>query len=340
LQPRTASRRKAGFPAFWLQRNVISGLLWPISRLFALLARWRRARIAPQRLPVPVVVVGGITVGGAGKTPLTLHLVEALRQHGYAPGIISRGYGGAVSGEIEVHEGSSAGVVGDEPLLLRQRAGCPVFVGKDRVAAGRALLAAHPQVNLILCDDGLQHYRLARDFEIAVFDRRGLGNGWQLPAGPLREPVARLHEVDAVVLNDAPLAAIGMVGSPAAVFSMRLDGSMFFGLHDPARKLAAAGLHGRTLHAVAGIGEPQRFFDHLRALGLTFEAHAFPDHHAYTRSELDFGEGVILSTEKDAVKLRAVLPPEVETWVLPVSAVLSPGLDQLIVEKLHGRPPA
>ena len=240
MQPRTASRRKAGFPAFWLQRNVISGLLWPISRLFALLARWRRARIAPQRLPVPVVVVGGITVGGAGKTPLTLHLVEALRQHGYAPGIISRGYGGAVSGEIEVHEGSSAGVVGDEPLLLRRRAGCPVFVGKDRVAAGRALLAAHPQVNLILCDDGLQHYRLARDFEIAVFDRRGLGNGWQLPAGPLREPVARLHEVDAVVLNDAPLAAIGMAGSPAAVFSMRLEGRAFFGLHDPARSSASS----------------------------------------------------------------------------------------------------
>jgi len=300
----------------------------------------RRARIVPQGLAVPVVVVGGITVGGAGKTPLTLHLVEALRQRGYVPGIISRGYGGAVSGEMEVRPDSSAGVIGDEPLLLRQRANCPVFVGADRVAAGKALLAAHPEVNLMLCDDGLQHYRLARDFEIAVFDRRGLGNGWQLPAGPLREPIERLHEVDAVVLNDAPLAAVAAAGSPAAVFSMHLEGMEFFGLHDPARKLSAAALRERPLHAVAGIGEPQRFFDHLKALGLTFEAHAFPDHHAYEAAELAFGEGVILSTEKDAVKLRAVLAPDVEAWVLPVTAVLSPGLDQLIVEKLNGRAPA
>lgn len=294
----------------------------------------------PQRLPVPVVVVGGITVGGAGKTPLTLHLVEALRQRGYVPGIISRGYGGAVSGEMEVRSDSTASVVGDEPLLLRRRANCPVFVGADRVAAGKALLAAHPEVNLILCDDGLQHYRLARDFEIAVFDRRGLGNGWQLPAGPLREPVARLHEVDAVVLNDAPLAAIEAAGSPAAVFSMHLDGTEFFNLHAPEQRLSASALQDRALHAVAGIGEPQRFFDHLKALGLVFEAHAFPDHHVYSKAELGFGDGVILSTEKDAVKLRAVLAPDVEAWVLPVTAVLSPGLDQLIVEKLNGRAPA
>lgn len=286
---------------------------------------------------MPVVVVGGITVGGAGKTPLTLHLVEALRQRAYVPGIISRGYGGTVSGELEVRPDSPASLIGDEPLLLRCRAACPVFVGADRVAAGKALLAAHPDVNVILCDDGLQHYRLARDFEIAVFDRRGLGNGWQLPAGPLREPIQRLHEVDAVVLNDAPLAAIEAAGSPAAVFSMRLEGTEFFNLHAPERKLSAAALQERTLHAVAGIGEPQRFFDHLRALGLNVETHAFPDHHVYEAAELAFGSGAILTTEKDAVKLRAVLAPDVEAWVLPVSAVLSPGLDQLIVEKLNGR---
>jgi tetraacyldisaccharide 4'-kinase len=340
LPPKTASRQKAGFPAFWLHRNLVSGLLWPLSLVFSRLARWRRARIAPQRLPVPVVVVGGITVGGAGKTPLTLHLVNALRGHAYVPGIISRGYGGAASGVLEVHPDSVAGVVGDEPLLLSQRAGCPVFVGADRVAAGKALLVAHPQINLILCDDGLQHYRLARDFEIAVFDRRGLGNGRQLPAGPLREPVGRLREVDAVVLNDAPLAALGSTGTLSAVFSMRLEGSEFAKLQDPSLRLSASLLQGRRLHAVAGIGEPQRFFDHLQALGLQFEPHAFPDHHAYTRAELDFGEGAILTTEKDAVKLRTVLAPDVEAWVLPVTAALSPGLDQLIVEKLNGRTPA
>lgn len=340
MPPKTASRQKAGFPAFWLHRSFISGLLWPFSLVFSCLARLRRARIVPQRLAVPLVVVGGITVGGAGKTPLTLHLVEALRQRGYVPGIISRGYGGGATGIVEVGPDSRAGTVGDEPLLLHQRAACPVFVGVDRVAAGKALLTAHPEVNLILCDDGLQHYRLARDFEIAVFDRRGLGNGWQLPAGPLREPVERLHEVDAVVLNDAPLAAIAVAGAPAAVFSMRLEGKEFHGLHEAGRRASADQLKGRTLHAVAGIGEPQRFFDHLQALGLEFEPHAFPDHHAYLRGELDFGEGVILSTEKDAVKLRAVLAPDVEAWVLPVTAVLSPGLDQLIVEKLNGRTPA
>ncbi|HWU84715.1 MAG TPA: tetraacyldisaccharide 4'-kinase, partial [Rhodocyclaceae bacterium] len=127
---------------------------------------------------------------------------------------------------------------------------------------------------------------------------------------------------------------------PAAVFSMRLEGAEFYRLAEPARKSAAAALLGKRLHAVAGIGEPQRFFDHLRALGLEFEAHAFPDHHAYARAELDFGDGIILTTEKDAVKLRAVLAPDVDAWVLPVAAVLSPGLDQLIVEKLNGRAPA
>lgn len=315
-------------------------MLWPVSMVFAKLARRRRARLHPERLATPVIVVGGITVGGAGKTPLTLYLVDALRSRGYVPGIVSRGYGGKARGVVEVTPESSSLRVGDEPLLLRRRAGCPVFVGRDRVAAGKALLAKHPDVNLILSDDGLQHYRLARDLEIAVFDRRGLGNGWQLPAGPLREPIERLCEVDAVVLNNAPLAAIKAAGSPAAVFSMQLEGREFYRLDDPAQKLAPDELRGKRLHAVAGIGEPQRFFDHLRGLGLSFVPHAFPDHHAYARSDLDFGEGVILSTEKDAVKLRAVLAPDVEAWVLPVTAVLSPGLDQLIVEKLNGRTPA
>ncbi len=316
-------------------------LLWPLSQIFSLLARWRRARIIPQRLAVPVVVVGGITVGGAGKTPLTLWLVDALRRQGFQPGIISRGYGGVVSGVHEVEPDDAPKVVGDEPLLLRQRAGCPVFVGVDRVAAGQALLELHPDVNLILCDDGLQHYRLARDLEIVVLDRRGLGNGWQLPAGPLREPASRLEEIDALVLNDAALPAL----SAAAVYHMRLQGETFRHLHDAERTISAAALAGQALHAVAGIGSPQRFFDQLSSLGLQFEAHAFPDHHAYAQSDVDFPESVILTTEKDAVKLRVFLPPEAPVWVLPVTAILSPsalgvGLDQLIVEKLNGRAPA
>lgn len=316
-------------------------LLWPFSLVFSVLARWRRARITPQHLAVPVVIVGGITVGGAGKTPLTLWLVEALRRQGFKPAIISRGYGGVVSGVHEVEPDDAPKVVGDEPLLLRQRTGCPVFVGVDRVSAGQALLTAHPEVNLILCDDGLQHYHLARDLEIVVLDRRGLGNGWQLPAGPLREPAARLQEIDALVLNDAVLPA----PTAAAVFHMRLQGETFRHLHDAERTINAAALAGQALHAVAGIGSPQRFFDQLCSLGLQFVAHAFPDHYAYAQSDVDFPEAVILTTEKDAVKLRVFLPPDAPVWVLPVTATLSlsasgVGLDQLIVEKLNGRAPA
>lgn len=311
-------------------------MLWPLSLVFNLLARRRRASIVPQRLPVPVVVIGGITVGGAGKTPLTLWLADALRARGYRPGIISRGYGGTMSGEIEVTPDSLPQVVGDEPLLMRQRAGCPVFVGVDRYAVGVALLAAYPEVNLLLCDDGLQHYRLARDVELVVMDRRGVGNGWTLPAGPLREPPERLAEVDALVLNQATLART----SAPAVFNMQLQGSVFYRLGEPALTTTAADLAGQVLHAVAGIGEPQRFFDHLAGLGLVCIPHGFPDHHAYVADELDFGEGVVLTTEKDAVKLRPMLPPAVTVWVLPVTAQVTGGLDQLIVEKLNGRTPA
>jgi tetraacyldisaccharide 4'-kinase len=319
-----------------LRRSFLACLLWPVSLIFSALAQIRRVLITPQRLPVPVVVVGGITVGGAGKTPVTLWLVEALRAQGFVPAIISRGYGGAVSGVLAVSPDSDAELVGDEPVLLRQRAQCPVFVGRDRVAAGRVLLSAHPEVNLILCDDGLQHYRLARDFEIVVLDRRGLGNGWQLPAGPLREAACRLRQIDALVLNEARAPDV----VAPATFAMQLQGSSFYRLAQPAQTTTAEALRGQALHAVAGIGEPQRFFDHLSALGLSFEAHPFPDHHAYSADELAFDGGVVLTTEKDAVKLRATLPPDAPVWVLPVTAQITGRLDQLIVEKLNGRAPA
>lgn len=331
--------KKAGWPVFWSQRGLPGSLLLPLSWLFSGVARWRRARIVPHRLPVPVVVVGGITVGGAGKTPLTLYLVDVLRQRGYVPGIVSRGYGGSAAGVVEVMPDSSPEQVGDEPLLLSRRAGCPVVVGADRVAAGHALLAAHPDVNLVLCDDGMQHYRLARDVEIAVLDRRGVGNGHAMPAGPLRESPLRLREVDALVLNDVVINALALPVMPPAVFSMRLQGDEFRLLNDGTKCASIDFLKGKALHAVAGIGEPQRFFDHLASLGLSFTPHAFPDHHAYTAKDVAF-DGTILTTEKDAVKLRSLPAMTQEVWVLPVTAVVSEGLDQLIVEKLHGRAPA
>lgn len=318
----------------WRHRGILAWLLLPLSLVFYLLTSLRRALyrtgvIASVRLPVPVVVVGNITAGGAGKTPLTIWLAEELRKRGWHPGVVSRGYGGNADGVRKVSHGDTPLEVGDEPLLIKQRTGCPVFVGRDRAAAGKALLAEHPECDLILCDDGLQHYRLARDVEIAVVDRRGFWNGWLQPAGPLREPVSRLRSVDAVVTNG---------WSGPAGFRMALVGDRFESLEKVRHGGTPSDLAGKRLHAVAGIGEPQRFFDHLAALGIAFEAHPFPDHHAYTAADLDFEGDAILTTEKDAVKFGALA--KLPVWVLPVSATVTPDLAQFILEKIDGRPSA
>ncbi len=290
-----------------------------------------------ERLPVPVVVVGNITAGGTGKTPLVIHLALALRAGGRRPGIVSRGYGGNRSHVREVTGESDPKVVGDEPLLLARRASCPVFVGHDRVAAARSLLASHPDCDLIISDDGLQHYRMERDVELALIDERGVMNGWTLPAGPLREPVSRLAQVDALVLN-------GTVVPPAptfadAIFLMRLSGTRFHRLDEPAIRCGTSGLAGLNLHAVAGIGSPKRFFDHLTGMGLAFSAHPFADHHDYCAGDLQFTGDAILTTEKDAVKL-ARLPLSLPVWVLPVTAEASPDLAAFVLEKINGHPPA
>lgn len=323
----------------WQKRGPSAILLLPVALVFSLLVCLRRllyraGLFRSVRLPVPVVVVGNVTAGGAGKTPLVLWLAEEFARRGRRPGIISRGYGGNVPGVHEVQADDAAALVGDEPLLMKARAGCPVFVGRDRVAVARALLSAHPDCDVILSDDGLQHYRLARDFEIAVVDRRLAGNGWMLPAGPLREPAIRLAAVDAVVKNGEAVLAVH--GVPT--YDMRLVGERFVSLADGAQTRSPGGFAGLRLHAVAGIGNPQRFFDHLSALGLVFEAHAFPDHHAYRPEELAFAGDAILATEKDAVKLRGL--PVLPVWTLPVTAVVEPDLAHFILEKLDGRPPA
>lgn len=278
---------------------------------------------------MPVVVVGNVTAGGSGKTPLVLWLVDELKSRGRRPGVISRGYGGSVAGVRKVSVGDTPVEVGDEPLLIRRRANCPVFVGRDRTVAGKALLAVHPECDVVICDDGLQHYRLARDVEIAVVDRRGFWNGWPLPAGPLREPVSRLRSVDAVVANS---------WDGHAAFRMTLVGDRFRLLAKVSRDATPSEFAGLRLHAVAGIGEPQRFFDHLASLGLRCEPHPFPDHHAYVASDLAFDGDAILTTEKDAVKFGelASLP----VWVLPVTATVTPDLAQFILERIDGRPPA
>ncbi len=322
----------------WQERGILAVLLLPLAMVFALTVNlrrlaYRRGLLASVKLPIPMVVIGNITAGGSGKTPLVLYLARELSARGWRPGIVSRGYGGSAQDVQAVSPASAAGLVGDEPLLLARRAGCPVFIGRDRVAASQALLSAHPGCNVLLADDGLQHKHLARDIEIVVIDERGIGNGLPLPAGPLRECPARIAEADALVLNGE--ASVPEAARPRQVFNMHLAGDRFSNLHDPQRTCSVADLHGLRLHALAGIGNPLRFFQQLERMGLQAVPHAFPDHHDYQPSDLAFaGADALLMTEKDAVKCQAFAPPE--TWVLPVEAQLDPDLAQWLVENLNG----
>jgi tetraacyldisaccharide 4'-kinase len=320
----------------WFEQRRLSPALWlllPLTGLFIALAAGKRWLTRPEKLSVPVLVVGNITVGGAGKTPLTLWLAQQLTARGLKPGIVSRGYGGTNTSVRAVEVNANVAEVGDEPLLLARRSGVPVWIGRDRVNAGHGLLAAHPEIDLILCDDGLQHARLARDIELVVFDGRGLGNGWRLPVGPLREPVQRIVTVDAIICHNFS----GQQMPPSVPqFAMSLRAKNFYRLDDPQQTCTAEVLVGKKLHAVAGIGDPKRFFRTLESLGLSFTAHPFPDHHTYSAADLAFAnDGILLMTEKDAVKCAGLTLGE--TWVLPVEAELSPALIDLILEKLRGR---
>jgi tetraacyldisaccharide 4'-kinase len=324
-----------GFAArHWYRLSPISVLLYPLSLVFRVIVALRRLLfaagwIASARLPVPVVVVGNLTVGGTGKTPLVLTLAEGLRRGGMRPGILSRGYRGAGAEPRAVRPGDDAAQVGDEPLLLAERSGCPVWTGADRVAAARALLAAYPACDVLLCDDGLQHYRLRRDFEIAVEDERGLGNGLLLPAGPLREPAGR--RVDATVVN-------GTAARPGT-FGMRLVPAGLYRIGGPSAPIARADLSGKRLHAVAGIGNPERFFAALSRMELSFSAHAFPDHHAFGPADLEFADcDIVLMTEKDAVKCRRF--GRRDLVAVRVEAEVEPALVELILERIRGRAPA
>lgn len=326
----------------WLQRQWLRLTPWhvvllPLSALFGLVTALRRVLyraglLRAVRLPVPVIVVGNISVGGTGKTPLVLWLADFLRQQGYHPGIVSRGYGGGAEGAVAVDIRSDPAVVGDEPLLLARKSGCPVWVGRDRVAAGNALLRAHPECDVLVSDDGLQHYRLARDMEIVVVDgERKFGNGLLLPAGPLREGVSRLRSVDAVVVNGgSPKAAMQLRNE----FEMSLQGGVFYNLRNQELHAVATDFTVKKLHAVAGIGNPQRFFAHLRRLGLAFEEHAFPDHWAYRPQDLDYDAAdALLMTEKDAVKCAGFA--DERYWALAVEAVLPPAFGQTVLQKLR-----
>ncbi len=318
----------------WYRFSPLHLLLFPLSLIFRFLAATRRffyraGIFASVKLPVPVVIVGNISVGGTGKTPLTLWLAQQLVDNGWHPGIVSRGYTKAKTRNKTpraVSLDDSADLVGDEPLLMMQRALCPVWIGRDRPATALALLQAHPECDIILSDDGLQHYRLQRDAEIAVVDgARRFGNGMLLPAGPLREAVSRLKSVDAVVINGGEASH--------GEFVMRLEGTRFHNLLNPGLVVTAAEFAGQRLHAIAGIGHPRRFFTHLEHLGLHAQQHPFPDHHHYTADDIEFEDAdAILMTEKDAVKCASFATEK--CWALRVDALVSPDLTQLIQKKV------
>jgi tetraacyldisaccharide 4'-kinase len=326
----------------WQRRGPLACLLWPLSLLFGALAALRRALYAhglkrAERLAAPVIVVGNVFVGGTGKTPFAIWLIEALRAAGYTPGVVSRGYGGEQE-VAEVGVDSSPARVGDEPLLIVQRTGAPLVVGRRRAEAGRALLAAHPEVDVVISDDGLQHYALARDIEIVLSDARGIGNGWLLPAGPLREPASRRRDFS--VVN---LPADG--SAPDGAHAMRLEAGEALQLAPPAarRPLASMGEGGMRIAAVAGIGNPGRFFATLRGAGLAFAEHPLPDHDDFAGQPFaGLAADVILITEKDAVKCRAIetIRNDPRIWVVPVSARIDGALAEHIVEKLRERPTA
>jgi tetraacyldisaccharide 4'-kinase len=326
---------------------------WPLralAALFALGVRWRRLAYArglyaSVRLAPAVIVVGNLTVGGAGKTPLVVWLTERLRERGVRAGIVLRGYGGRIERArtpLLVDRDSSAALVGDEALLLRERTLAPVAVGRDRVRAAQLLLDS--RIDVIISDDGLQHLRLARAVEIVVIDgERGLGNGHLLPAGPLREPGSRLAGVDAIVVNGSGVGAATATAATAAsdrpVLQMQLLGERLQPLAGGEGSVPLSTLAGRRVHAVAGIGRPQRFFEQLRAAGLELQAHAFPDHYQYCAADLEFGDGLpVLMTEKDAVKCRAFAASG--RWYLPVAASLSEAHAAQLLGVLATRLPA
>ena len=293
----------------WTRTGVLTVLLSPLAALFTIVTRlrrlaYRRGWLAAVSVGVPVIIVGNITVGGSGKTPLVIWLVNRLRAQGYRPGVVSRGYGGTARDCVAVQPDSSPAVVGDEPLLIRVKAGVPVVVGRDRVAAARTLLARHPGVDVIVADDGLQHYRLQRNIELAVVDAAsGLGNGWPLPAGPLREPRSRLASVDAVI-QVVRGAAQPRAYPPVATWRADYRAGLAWRLRAPQDKIPLADLPPHEWLAATGIGRPRGFFDMLGAQGIRFRPRAFPDHHAFRPQDLP-ADGAVLMTEKDAVKCLA-----------------------------------
>jgi tetraacyldisaccharide 4'-kinase len=315
------------------RHHPLSYLLLPLTWLYCAVVRmrqiaYRRGWLVSRRLPIPVIVVGNLTVGGTGKTPLVLWLTHLMRQEGFRPGIVSRGYGGSgrAGAPRLVTPESDPFEVGDEAVLLAQRTPCPVAVCPDRVAAAR-MIAGHDGCDMIVADDGLQHYRLGRDIEILLVDgERGFGNGRCLPAGPLREPLARVQTVDRTICN-------GVRRLPGAA-SMRLMPGRLVNLGNADIDCELQAFRGRRVTAVAGIGNPARFFDLLRSYGMLVQEWRYPDHHRFSADDVaSWPDGPVLMTEKDAVKCKGFAAAT--HWYLPVEAELDQDFAAWLTNRLR-----
>jgi len=316
----------------WLAPGLLSRLLLPLSWLYGAVVRWRAAHAKPEALPVPVVVVGNWIVGGAGKTPTTLALLRLLSD--VRAGVVSRGYGRKSDAVHLVTRNSSAREAGDEPLLIHLRTGAPVAVGRDRVAAARALLQAHPDLQLLISDDGLQHLRLPHDLSVIVFDERGLGNTRLLPAGPLREPPRPLRDGELVLYNASqPSTSLpGHLGHRAFSGAVALDA---WWRGEPARLETLRALRGQPLLAAAGMAQPQRFFDMLTEQGLSFAPLPLSDHHDFATLPWPSNTPHVLITEKDAVKLRPEALGTTQAWVVALDFHPDSDFERLLRERVQ-----
>lgn len=314
----------------WYKPKFWGWLLWPFSKIFAWLVQLRRFCYKKNvfnvyHASVPVIVVGNITVGGTGKTPLVIYLMQLLQQRGFRPGIVMRGYKGTIRSAALVHPNSNPVLFGDEAVLLANSCNCPVMIAKNRSEGVHALIVHH-KVNIILSDDGLQHYALGRDIEIAVIDgQRRFGNGHSLPMGPLREMPARLNEVDLIIVNGT---------------DMQIIADYVYMLKNASVTMDLKTLVGKTVHAVAGIGNPQQYFEELRKFGMIVIEHAFPDHHSYCVQDITFADKLpVLMTSKDAVKCYNFA--SLQHWVVVAKTVLTDTVidkfDCLIKEVINDR---
>ena len=321
------AREQPGLVSAWYRGSWWLVFLRPLEFFFRSVAAVRRSLYAlgmknVWRSPRPLVVVGNITVGGTGKTPVVIALVEALQATGMKPGVVSRGYG-ATRGVFPhtVNQHSSSADCGDEPLLIYHRTGCPCVVSPVRVSAVRHLLEKF-DIDIVLCDDGLQHYALARDLEIAVLDEnRRVGNGWCLPAGPLREPIGRLRDMDYVLYR----------GGDDPLVSVRYLSESLVNLNTGEELALSPAQLGKNVHALAGIGQPSQFFETLKKSGFCITPHEFADHYNYTADDLNLLLGKpIIMTEKDAVKCRELV--DSDAWFLKISACIPEAVTQSVLE--------